>query len=135
MDEDADNDDTIENQYKVNKKLVQNLEVEKRVKLALPIKTMDGLIVANYAKLKEVEEIEQLKKENVIEEEQNNEDDTFEPEPERAKSAIELIQEKREFLEKSKEKIAYLARSFMGNPQEEVSSFTFLLSAFLKINV
>ena len=42
---------------------------------------------------------------------------------EKPKTAMELIQEKKESLEKNKQKIALFSREVLQNPQEEVEVF------------
>jgi FtsZ-interacting cell division protein YlmF len=86
------------------------------------------MIVENYARFKEIDEIEEVQKQQAQQQQQQNENDrkgeeeqeAVEKKQERPKSTMELIREKNELLEKNKEKISYLSRSVIGNPQQEV---------------
>ena len=109
-----DEEDHIESRYRVNRSLIKTIEREKKVKLALPIKTATGKLVQNYMAEDDSDE------ETVTEKEPVQEKHQVVVEEERPKTAMELIREKNEFFEMSKEKIAFLCRQVMSNPQEQV---------------
>lgn len=110
--------------------MIKTIEREKKVKLALPIKTATGKVVQNY-----VDEDDDSGKENGTENKEQVSEKPDVVEEERPKSAMELIREKNEFFEMSKEKIAYLCRQVMANPQEEMKKLKELRTMLIDTEV
>ena len=111
----------------MSKSFVKNIEREKLVKLALPIKTPTGQIAENYLRLDENEAAEEEEKKRIKAEAIVDDGEILEMHTEqivvkieKPTSAIGLIREKKMLFEISKEKISFLSRQFISNPQEEV---------------
>ncbi len=107
--------DSIESNYKV-KSHFQNDSNDKKMKnFALPIKTSTGLIVKNARQIDSDTEDSGSKNKKV-----KKYEETLQPAITPAKTFIEILREKRESIEKNKEKIASYSREVLQNPQEEV---------------
>jgi hypothetical protein len=119
MDQELNDEELFENRYQANNSLLKEMEKEKRKKLALPIKDESGLLVDNFTEIadneKEAESKAVKKQKNVVE--------SLPIEEYKPKTAFELIRLKTEIIEQCKEKIAYLSRMVISNPQEEVSLY------------
>lgn len=129
----SDSIDDVELNYQLRslsikkKKMFADAAKNSRLQLSLPIKTKEGLVVKNKRVLEEVDENETTETEgneaqNGVEnlENGNGAVDHAEAVDETPKSFIELIRDKKEFMEKAKEKIATLSRNIIENPQEQV---------------
>ena len=82
---------------------------------ALPIKTSTGLLVKNARQIDSDTEESGSKNKKV-----KKYEETLKPAITPAKTFIEILREKREAIEKNKEKIASYSREVLQNPQEEV---------------
>ncbi len=105
---------SIESKYKI-KDYIKNDSTEKKVKkLALPIKTANGLLVKNARSYDSENEDEEPKMKKAAQ---------YPEVPksvETPKTFIEMIRDKKEAIEKNKEKIATYSKEVLQNPQEEV---------------
>ena len=104
---------------------MNGMKADVRRAFSLPIKTESGLMVKAHDKHEieeaaEAEEVEQKKPAAKVAKiaKPNNK----EVKAERPKTTLELIQEKKQILDKNKEKIASYSRDILQNPQDEVSS-------------
>jgi hypothetical protein len=98
------------------------LNAKKKIELALPIKTKDGRLVKNALEIDDEDEDDHEEDRASV----DNESSAEVPEKdekehvESNKSIMDIIREKKEQLDKNKEKIAYLSRQVIENPQEQV---------------
>ena len=122
MDDDLDNEDLAENKYKINKTLLSTMQKEKKKVFSLPIKTEDGQVLQNFKRIHESSDEEENDKEreikNKIKTSKNKENELVKDD--KPKSVLEIIREKTQTLERNKEKIAFLSRQIIANPQIEV---------------
>lgn len=128
----SDSIDDVELNYQLRslsikkKKMFADVAKNSRLQLSLPIKTKEGLVVKNKRVLEEVDENETTETggneaQNGVENLENGNGAIDHAEvDESPKSFIELIRDKKEFMEKAKEKIATLSRNIIENPQEQV---------------
>ncbi len=111
---DANESEVFEASYKVKAYLKEREKARNQKIFALPVKNESGQIVRNTRKpMEDVQEPKIAKKEAAIVLEK-------EKEVEKPKTAIEMIREKKECLDKNKQKIALFSRDILQNPQEEV---------------
>lgn len=117
--EEADQFENCELNYKVKTYLKDGMKIRQEKAFALPIKTETGALVKNLRKAMVIpvaDEVNPVKPVKPAKKEAKLEIETFE----KPKSMMQLIQEKKESLEKNKQKIALLSRDVLQNPQEEV---------------
>ncbi len=112
----TDKPEEFEDNYKVKTYLKEGAKARNEKIFALPVKNESGRMVRNTRKpIEEVEESKWTKKVQVAVVEKEKEE-----EEEKPKTAMQLIQERKQSLEKNKQKIALFSRDVLHNPQEEV---------------
>ena len=105
---------SIESKYKIKDYIKSDSTEKKLKKLALPIKTANGLLVKNARSYDSENEDEEPKLKKAAQ---------YPEVPksvETPKTFIEMIRDKKEAIEKNKEKIATYSKEVLQNPQEEV---------------
>lgn len=105
---------SIESKYKIKDYIKSDSTEKKLKKLALPIKTANGLLVKNARSYDSENEDEEPKMKKAAQ---------YPEVPksvETPKTFIEMIRDKKEAIEKNKEKIATYSKEVLQNPQEEV---------------
>lgn len=127
--------ESVEANYKTKNSFKKMTERNRQISLALPIKTKGGVLVKNVQTLHHSDDDED--EDNEAEEAESFEKDEADNEPlemvvEEPKSEMELIREKRDIIEKTKLRIAYLSRGIIENPQGEVHTqkYDFIFKLF-----
>ena len=105
---------SIESKYKVKDYIKKDSTEKKGKTLALPIKTANGLVVKNARSYDSENEDEEPKKKKAAQYPETPKS------VETPKTFVEMIREKKEAIEKNKEKIAAYSKEVLQNPQEEV---------------
>jgi hypothetical protein len=107
--------------------LRKTYEKKKTLQLALPIKTSEGRLVKNILEINDEPPMRteaEANADKIRVNEKNEKAATIAREKEKneeaPKSLMDLIRDRRNLIEKSKEKIAFLSRQIIENPQEQV---------------
>lgn len=107
--------------------LRKTYEKKKTLQLALPIKTSEGRLVKNILEINDEPPTPteaEANADKIRVNEKNEKAATIAREKEKneeaPKSLMDLIRDRRNLIEKSKEKIAFLSRQIIENPQEQV---------------
>lgn len=131
---DATEEIEMNHQIKSMSRKKKTWDVNRTVSFALPIKTQDGQIIRKARKIDDDLEVNEEKNEQTENKVNGSEKrDQEEDQEEKPKTAIDLIRRKKEILEKTKEKIAFLSRQVIENPQEQVLSIYFAILFYLNL--
>lgn len=117
--EEVDKLEDCELHYKVKTYLKDDMKKRRDKTFALPVKNESGRMVKNTRK--PIEETGELVNAKDIKSKASRKQAPVEMETlERVRTPMEMIQEKKESLEKNKQKIALFSRDVLQNPQEEM---------------